>query len=239
MESSRVLLGCLISIVLATAASATWEPYPPGSNPVPLISLPGGSLIVGDKEFSEFNLDVITVDGGAFPPDPNQMTVQSVRWVETDDYGLRFDGVAWNVISGQTIAVNLSFKVSIRDDPEYDNYYIKDVWLYLTGAGATGTGAVNVGENVWDEFPSTSENIIATLNCSVWDGGAKLADYAEFAPLKEIWVQTKYLSVIGGANGTAHFSEFFQFYSQIPEPATLVLLGTAGLWIFTRKKRSA
>jgi len=234
VKSSRVLLSCLLSIVLATAASAAWVPL---TNSVPLTSLPGGSLIVGDKEFSGFNLDVITVDGGALLPDPDLMTVQGVQDVATGDYGLRFNDFSWSVVSNQTITVDLSFKVSIL--PGYDEYFIKDVWLYLTGAGATGTGAVSAGENVWDAFPGGTT--VASLSCSKQEGdnGANLSDYAEFAPLKEIWIQTKYISVTGGTSGTAHFSEFFQFYSQIPEPATLVLFGTAGVWILTRRKRSA
>ncbi len=230
MKGSRVLLGSLIIIVLATAASAEWEPI---TDKIPLISLPGGSLTVGDKEFSWFNLDVDKVEGGAILPDPNLMTVQGVRNVATEDYGLRFNGFDWSVISNQLISVNLSFKVSIP--PGYDEY-IKDVWLDLTGAGATGTGLVSAGENIYDIYPGG--DVIASLSCSkqYGDGGAYLGDHAEFEPLKEIYIQTKYISVSGGTNGSAHFSEFFQFYSQVPEPATLVLLGPAGLWIFTRKK---
>jgi len=208
--------------------------HPPGSDPVPLSSLPGGSLVVGDKEFSQFNLDIITVDGGALLPDPDMMTVQGVRDLDTNDYGLRFNDYSWSVGSGQTITVDLSFKVSIL--PDYDDYFIKDIWLYLTGAGATGTGVVSAGENVWDDFPGG--NTIASLSCSkeAGDGGANLEDSAEFAPLKEIYIQTKYIFVSGGTNGTAYFSEFFQFYSQIPEPATITLLGLAGAIVLRRRR---
>jgi len=232
MKSSRVILSCLISIVLATAASATWAPL---TDEIPLSSLPGGSLVIGDKEFSGFVLTGYS-SGGA-DMDLDQMSVQGVQDGATGDYGLRFDRFSWSVGSNQIITVDLSFKVSILSG--YDNYFIKDVWLYLTGAGATGTGVVNAGENVYDAFPGG--NAIASLSCSKQEGdnGAYLADYAEFAPLKEIWIQSKYISVTGGTSGTAHFSEFFQFYSQVPEPATLILLGTAGVWIFTRKKRFA
>ena len=239
MKSSRVILSCLISIMLATAASAAWEPV---ADPVPLSSLEGATLIVGDKEFSGFDLNVIIVDGGAFLPDPYTMTVLGVRDVDTGDYGLRFNNISWHVGSGQIISVTLSFKASIRPLPIYDAYYFKDVRLSLTGAGATGTGVVSVSENVWDAFPGDpGDNPIASLSCSRQEGdnGANLSDYAEFAPLKEIWIQSKSISVTGGTDGSAHFNEFFQFYSQIPEPTTLVLLGTAGVWILTRRKRSA
>ena len=52
-----------------------------------------------------------------------------------------------------------------------------------------------------------------------------------------------YVNEVGGegynyADFTA-YSTTYHFISDVPEPATLVLLGTAGIWIFTRKKRSA
>lgn len=230
MKSSRIILGCLISIMFAAAASAQWTPV---TDTVLVTSLPGGTLIVGDKEFSGFNLDVITVDGGVTLPDPDLMTVQGVQDVGTGDYGLRFNGVSWNVVSNQLITIDLSFKVAVL--PGYDEY-IKDVRLYLTGAGATGTGLVSAGENVWDDFPGGSA--IASLTCSKQDGdgGANLSDYAEFTPMKEIYIQTKHISVTGGANGTAHFSEFFQFYSQVPEPATITLVGFAGAILLRRRR---
>ncbi|MHC4572268.1 MAG: PEP-CTERM sorting domain-containing protein [Planctomycetota bacterium] len=236
MKNSRIIiLSCVISIVIASAASAAWEAV---TDPVSLGSLEGVSLIVGDKEFSGFDLNVNVVDGGALLPDPYTMTVLGVRDIDTGDYGLRFNNFPWSVGSGQIISVTLSFKASILPLPIYDDYYIKDVWLSLTGAGATGTGVVSASENVWDAFPGGTT--VASLSCSKQDGdgGANLSDYAEFAPLKEIWIQSKSISVTGGTSGTASFDEFFQFYSQIPEPATLVILGMGGVWIFNRRKRT-
>ncbi len=232
MNRSKVLLSCLVVIAMASGASASWISL---TDNVPLSSLDGGSLSFGDKEFSEFVLSGLA-SGGAVEPNLNQMTIQGVQDVATGDYGLRFDMHSWNAGSDQTVNVNLSFKASIL--PGYDDYFIKDIWLYITGAGATGTGLVEAGENVWDSFPGGT--IVASLSCSKQDGdnGAYLADFAEFTPLKEIWIQTKYMSLTGGTGGTAHLSEFFQFYSQIPEPATVVLLGIGGLVIMVRKRRS-
>ncbi len=94
------------------------------------------------------------------------------------------------------------------------DYFIKDVWMDITGAQATGTGLVSDGENVWDEFPGGDS--IASLSCSkqYGDGGAYLVDYGEFTPLKTIWIQSKDVAVTGGTNGSAHLAEFYQFYSR-------------------------
>jgi len=236
MESSRVILSCLISIVLASAASAAWVPLT--GDPVSVSSLEGGSLVFGDKELSEINLFGFAT-GGAIDPDADSVFVQGGRNSVTGDYGLKFN-LSWSAISNQTVNTTLSFKVSIR--PGFDDWLIKDVWLDITGASANGTGGVHVGETVWDTpFFDPEGNIIASLSCSKQDddSGAYLVDYDDFTPLKEIWIYSKDISITGGTDGTAHLSEFYQFYSQIPEPATLLLFGTAGVWIFTRRKRSA
>lgn len=230
MKSSRVILGCLVSALLATAASAGWIPL---TDRVTLSSLQGTPFTFGDKEISEFELFGFG-DGGALDPNPDKMFVQGGWDTSSGDYGLRFN-FSWAAGSYQTVNATLSFKVSIL--PEYDDRFIKDVSMYLTGAGATGTGVVSVVETVWDaSFPEG--NVIASLSCSKQDddGGAYLVDSAEFAPLKEIWIFSKDISITGGTSGVAHFSEFVQFYSQIPEPATITLLGLAGAIVLRRRR---
>lgn len=228
MKYPRIILGCLISIMLVTTASADWVAL---TDNIPLSSLEGESLIVGDKVFSNFFIDVNDVDLGL-------ISVRGVQDVDSGDYGLRFNEFSWFVSSNESITVELSFKVSILPDPEYEDFFMKDIWLYLTGAGIAGTGSIIAGENVWDDFPS--DDPVAQLSCHMFDGDTKLVDSAEFAPLKEIYIQTKYIHLNGGSSGIAYFDEFFQFYgqTQIPEPATIMLLGTAGIWVFTRKNKS-
>jgi hypothetical protein len=237
MKNSKIILSCLISITLAASASAAWVPLP-DTNPVPINSLPGGSLIFGDKVLSDVYLFGSATEG-AIKPDANSVFVQGGQDDVTGNYGLWFL-LSWNAFSGQTINATLNFKVSVL--PGYDANYIKDVEMVITGASATASGGVAVGETVWDA-PFPEGNVIASLSCAKQpdDSGADLIDHAEFAPTKEIWVWSKDISVTGGTSpdGSGHLSGLFQFYSQIPEPATLVLLGTAGIWIFTRKKQQS
>ncbi len=231
MKNTKIILSCLISTLLVATASAAWVPLT--GNPVSINSLPGGSLIFGDKMLSEITVFGIAT-GGAIAPDACSVFVQGGQDDVTGDYGLKFN-LVWTVGPDQIINATLDFKVSIL--PGYDDYFIKDVWLDITGASANGTGVVNVGEDVRDEF----NNPIVLLSCSAWQDSpaAYLKDYAEFTPVKAIWIHSKDVSISGGDSGSAHLSEFYQYYSQIPEPATLVLLGTMGIWIFTRKKRPA
>ncbi len=228
MKSMGPILGCLVCFVLASTASADldWEPVTPK---IPLTSLPGNSLIVGDKDFSGFDLDIVVVDGGALITDLDLMQVQGVQDTKTKDYGLRFNGFLWYTGPDQLISINLGFKVSVLDEDKY----IDNVSLYLTGAGATADGKVDASEIIWDSFPGGND--IARPKCWYYANDAQLSDHWDFDPLKDIYVQTKHISLIGNS-GSAYFTEFFQFYGQVPEPTTLALLGTASIWIFTRKK---
>jgi hypothetical protein len=232
MKYSKIILSCLISIMLATAASAAWVPIT--GEPVPVSSLQDGSLIFGDKMISEIYLFGSST-GEAIKPDADSLYVQGGYDDVTGNYGLWFL-LSWNAFSGQTVNATLNFKISVL--PEYEDYFIKDVEMYITGASATSSGGVNVGETVWDA-PFTEGEKIALLSCSVQESGAKVHDRKEFEPLKEIWVFSKDISITGGTapDGSGHLSGLFQFYSQVPEPATLMLLGTAGVWAIARKKR--
>jgi len=220
-----------ISILLASPAIAEL---------VPISELSEGKLELGDKLFSEFEVTGI-VQGG--PPVPTADTVLVEGCEIEGNYGLRIR-VAMNAASNQLINANINFKVSIL--PDYDPWYITDAILWLPTAGATDEGLVTVNEMIYDA--EYFGNLLADeLDCKrePADGGAY--QYADDdlmlgdipAPQKVIWVRMG-ICVRGGFEpdvGTANITEVFVLYSQIPEPATILLLGLGSLALLRIRKR--
>lgn len=226
----KLVIFLSLSCLLAGTASAGWSPLT--GDPVPLSSLFGEGIIVGDKEISEIDIFGFSA-GGALAPDYDTVFVQGGQDTASGDYGLRFL-LSWNAGPNQVVNANLHYKVSIL--PQYEDMYIKDVRLMLLGVSATGNGLVSVGETIMDK---PFGDVLASLSSSKteMDGGSKLIAGSEFAPVKEVWIYSKDISITGNSEGTAHLSEFYQFYSQIPEPATVCLLGFGAATLISFRRR--
>jgi len=235
MAKLRTLLALMVVMAVAPLATAEWVPLP--GEPVISLAELQEPYIVGDKVFSDFSFDA-SATGGAIQPDLSSIFImKGMDDSEEGTYGVRFL-TAFAAGKGQQVRVTMSFKVSILDDPEFKDWYIKDVEGVLADASATGDGIVTMSENIF-AGPVPQGDPIASLEFSKQenDGGVSLKDSAEFAPVKEIWV-FKDIVISGGSadNGSGHLSSFFQFYSQVPEPATMGLLALGGL-VLRRRKR--
>ena len=230
-KSANILLILSIAILITSSTQAAWIPLT--GDMIPISSVPAGGLVVGDKLFSEFEVTGIA-EGGALTPNADSVLVQGGIEDVTGQYGLRFR-LNWDVGSEQSINAGINFVVSILDG--HDQWFIDGADMILSVAGATGTGIVAATETIWDG-PMTSSNWLTTLNTSwqVGDSGLNLRDYANFAQTKQIWVR-KGITITGGDNGTSKLNEMFQMYNQIPEPATMILLGLGSLTLLRIRKR--
>ena len=69
----------------------------------------------------------------------------------------------------------------------------------------------------------------------------KYVDQRTFAPVTEMWIVKDVVANggIAGSGGSAHISEFYQTFSQVPEPGSLALLfaGALGLVGFAFRRR--
>lgn len=197
-----------------------------------------GGIIIGDKLFKWF--DVVTTSSiGALAPSSAEIAITAIQ--VNGDYGLRFNS-GWSASVGQIADSTIEFHASIL--PEYVDlgYAFKDNALYITAYGnSTESGQVSVSENLYAEHPSLGSG--AFVNKFVYyvnDDDKRLLDLKDFAPVTEMWIVKDVVANGGlGDTGVAHLSEFYQTFSQIPEPGTLVLLGFGafGLAAYAWRKR--
>jgi len=242
MNSLKMMV-CLVALLvgsLAVTASADVivdevDPIvldPAGTNGVSLTNLlEGDSIIVGDKLFSDFEA-VFSAGGLATLPASGDIHIFGSQNTN-GDYGIRFNMTGFNVASGDSKNATIQFAVTATDP----NLFINDVSMTLTGGAAAGSGVASIVEGVFDQkngapFLQSGQNLFVGDSASfdqLFD-----EDFLTEAA-KSIWV-VKDIGVAGNQQGIAHISDFTQHFSQVPEPASIVLfLGGAAL-IYKRRK---
>ncbi len=220
-KSVPLLIAFLISTTIFSTSYSAWSPLT--GDLIPISSIPGGGLVVGNKLFTDFKVTGFAY-GGPLTPSSSTILIQGGQDEATGDYGIRLRLVC-NSGSGQFINTGINFKVSILAG--YHRFFIDEASLWLSTASAAGTGLVQATENMYDaDFMGNS---LTALSTSVQedDYGAFLMDSSKFMlhgkliEKKELWVRTG-ITIQGGTHGSAGLHEVFLLYSHVSKPITIL-----------------
>lgn len=228
---SVVWASCLVLIIFAGTTQAAFVPL---TAPATLADINAGTgeVVAGDKVFSDFAV-LGSATGGALVLDETAITVQGGYEDTTNDYGLRVILSGFSAGSDQSSNINLSFQVNVAQP----GWLVTEVFLSTFGNVEIGTGTYSIGETVLADNNVQSPVILAQLGVARDPEFDASFDSAVLStPDDEIFIR-KDLSVTGGTDGAAHISEMYQFFSQVPEPGSLALIGTASLLIFARRRQ--
>jgi len=197
-------------------------------------------IIVGDKLFDNFIVSTAKSED-AVAPDEDAITVFGI--LLDGELGLRFTG-GWTAGGGQVADTTLIFHVT-ADEP----WLIHDNSLWMDGYGAESGGMASITENVFASNPleGYTPSLADKYVYYVGPNNKQLYDHKEFTDaegnpiaLPEIWV-VKDIVVAGGSPtepGGASISQFYQTFSQIPEPGTVALVLLGSLFGLSHRKRT-
>jgi hypothetical protein len=189
--------------------------------------LQGATIVSGDKLFSDFHS--WTTTSTEDPVNPADITVSEYQNPTNLEYGLKFTSDALKLESMGGLEVNFDFIVT----PTRPNYLISDNTLTMA---ASGWGNIFLAETASD---AADESVQLAYKYNVIQGGGTfqiLTDHQVYTvPVQSVHVH-KYIQIDWAGDDTApQLTEFTQTFSQVPEPATLAILGLGGL-LFARKK---
>ncbi len=188
---------------------------------------------IDDKTFFDFSYTG-AADAGFTVPTTAGITVTPIT--TPFNPGLSF-GASWTVNSvaaggpgGIDSKIGFSVKVNPGGNP------IKDNSLGIAGVSTSGNGSVSVSENKCLGFEwganTSCAGTIATLSVNA-PPGTSLFNQLLF-PNQTLIGVIKDIALSTGASGTASVSVISQNFSEVPEPASLLLLGSGlaavGVW---------
>ena len=225
-------LSLLLCVLLGTSAIAMASVACPVSTYDNYLG--GFSCTIDDKTFSNFSYASSASGGAALIP-PSGVAVVPITTPHNP--GFLFTS-GFGVISNQTQDEFFGFTVRVNSGGNA----IDDITLLQLGSGFTGTGSASIAETVClgDTFADgclhgTIASLLTVDNSTL----VKLSDHITFAPVRVIDV-VKDLELFGGPSGSAFVSGVENQFSEVPEPSTLLMLGTGivGLTGILRRKQN-
>ncbi|MCH7752304.1 MAG: PEP-CTERM sorting domain-containing protein [Planctomycetes bacterium] len=230
-------VGVAVSGTSADRAQANFVAFvhlqPDGSDSVVLSDLLNGEVpgvVVGDKIFSEFFYSTLPNDD---MPDPENVKVFGFEDLE-GNLGISFHGVFWDLPDGGPSDALIRYTVEVSPDGLAEGLRISDAHLFL--------GGVSVGDNSFLAVDESFQGINQTLNTFVTTLGGtlnqNLDDEVFFGQLHtKLRVTKDILAFSGDANMPAVTRVIDQSFSQVPEPASLVVFAMFGLGLATARRR--
>jgi hypothetical protein len=197
-------------------------PAAAGATPLSvLIENPEATIVVGDKEFSDFSYS-FTGD----MPDASRIEVIAITDSE-GNFGLRFQGAFIDLTTTGGSDALIGYTVSVLDQGQS-----------ITGANLAGNptllscvGSISVVDT-FDFDPELRLQIFADRP----GAGTQSTDFVEFEPAQSIRVLKDILAF--ATKGSVTLSYVDQTYRQVSvaEPATLLLIGVAGVALARRRR---
>jgi hypothetical protein len=192
--------------------------------------LAGGSIVCGDKTFGNFHNFGSTATGGADAPTAAQIFATDIN-CGTNNPGLLWNSGVWNVNApNQTIDTFWSYRVSVNPG---SGMVIGDADMQFLSATADNGADIHITDSFFD-----SNGFVDSLLIDLSQGPQ--TDHHILFPPGYAWLDVnKDVSLESHALGNASLSTFTQNFSQVPEPATLSLIGVGLLAFgFASRRRS-
>jgi hypothetical protein len=232
LSRRRTILAAAVAVGLAGLLI-----QPSTASAVALSTLDGtaDTLTYNNFTFSNFHFNVVGATGN-WIADPATIDVQGFTTPDGSEVGLQFAGLIAamsNAIPSSSVSISLTYDVQVAKGAGD----IEDVTMSFNGAPTANDGSAQMGKTVLSDGVGVGGAMVwnqpANLNEPV-----RLQDHAVLSdgPYSIIQVSDR-IFVDGGQSGATTISFINQTFSQVPEPASLALLGLGMPALLYRRKR--
>jgi len=183
--------------------------------------LAGENVTIGDKIFQNWRNYSSIASGGALPVNPVNVTL---FFTEVTDSLYRIDYQTGSFAVGRNEYQDTRFTYDVAVVGGIAKIHDNGLELISFGLGDNTKGIINISETIFDAAGNTIGTKLVQNNKGVIINPA----HFEWDPPVAFITINKDIALTGldEVNGGAFISDFDQTFSQIPEPTTLILLGS-------------